>query len=186
MGADADNDLSDRMASRYDELRRLARIRLADLGPGQTLQPTSLVHEMYLRLAQRDPRFEDTAHFFFAAARAMHDIAVEHARAKASLKRGGGRPRLDLERLTIAHDSPPDELLALSWALQDLEGLDPRKHRLVMLRFFAGCNVDEAARALGVSASTVAREWRFAKAWLHERLSGGYDLPSAGTPPARV
>src|SRR5262245_62655241 len=100
----------------YEELRQLARVRLAELTPGQTLQPTVLVHEAYARLAGKDLGFDGTRHFFFAAARAMHDIVVEHARQRASLKRGGGRTRLNLEKLTIAHEAPADEIVALAEA----------------------------------------------------------------------
>ena len=157
----------------YDELRRLAHARLAELTPGQTLQPTALVHEVFLRLADRPDAFDGTRHFFFAAARAMHDILVERARQRASLKRGGGRGRLDLDHLVIAHESPDDAMIALSEALADLQRTDPRKHQLVMLRFFAGCTAEEAAAALAISDSTAAREWRFARAWLHQRLSDG-------------
>ena len=155
----------------YDELRRLARARLAELGPGQTLQPTALVHEVYVRLAGKDVPWDGTRHFFFAAARAMHDVVVEHARKKMSLKRGGDRMRLDLAKLTIAHDAPPEEIIALADAMDDFARLDPRKHQLVMLRFFGGCTAEEAAAAMDLSPSTVAREWRFARAWLHKRLS---------------
>ena len=157
----------------YGALRELARARLSRLAPGQTLQPTALVHEVYLRLAAKDADWDGTRHFFFAAARAMHDVVVEHARQKASQKRGGGRLRLDLEQLTVAHESPADEVMALADALHELEKLDPRKHRLVLLRFFAGCTNDQAASAMELSPSTAAREWRFARAWLHEHLSRG-------------
>jgi RNA polymerase sigma factor (TIGR02999 family) len=156
----------------YDELRVLARMRLAVLAPGQTLQATALVHEVYLRLIDRPAPaagWQDTRHFFFAAARAMHDILVERARQKASLKRGGGRGRIDLKALSV--DSPPDELLALAEALDELKTRDARKHELVMLRFFAGCTAGEAASAMDISASTANREWRIARAWLHQQLS---------------
>jgi RNA polymerase sigma factor (TIGR02999 family) len=156
----------------YEELRRLARARLAGLAPGQTLQPTALVHEAFVRVQGKDVPWDGTRHFFFAAARAMHDVIVEEARKRASLKRGGGRLRLDLERLTIARDSPPEETAALADALEELAKTDARKHQLVMLRFFGGCTAQEAAAAMELSLSTVAREWRFARAWLHQRLSG--------------
>ena len=156
----------------YDELRCAARAKLAALAPGQTLQPTALVHEAYLRLIDKaGPEWDGRRHFFFAAARAMHDIIVEHARTKASQRRGGGRRRLELENLVLAHESPCDEILALSEALGELERADARKHRVVLLRFFGGCNLDEAAAAMDLSPSTVEREWRFARAWLHKRLS---------------
>jgi RNA polymerase sigma factor (TIGR02999 family) len=162
----------------YEELRRLARARLAELTPGQTLQPTALVHEAYVRLAGKDVPWDGTRHFFFAAARAMHDVVVEHARQKVSLKRGGGRMRLDLAKLTIAHDAPADEIVALADAMEEFARVDPRKHQLVLLRFFGGCTAEEVATAMDLSLSTVAREWRFARAWLHKRLSNTPDPPS--------
>jgi RNA polymerase sigma factor (TIGR02999 family) len=155
----------------YEQLRQLARARLAELGPGQTLQATALVHDAYVRLTGQSANWDGARHFLFAAARAMHDIIVEHARSKASQRRGGGRRRLDLERLVIAHEAPCEEIVALSEALGELERVEPRKHRVVLLRFFGGCNVEEAASAMELSPSTVEREWRFARAWLHERLS---------------
>ena len=105
----------------YEQLRQLARARLAALGPGQTLQATSLVHDVYVRLTGKGAQWDGSRHFLFAAARAMHDIVVEHAREKASLRRGGGRRRLDLETLVIAHEAPCEEILALSEALGELE-----------------------------------------------------------------
>jgi RNA polymerase sigma factor (TIGR02999 family) len=156
----------------YAELRQLARARLAKLPKGQTLQATSLVHEVYLRLVRPDdPGWQNTAHFFFAAARAMHDVIIEHARQKASIKRGGGRERLNLEGLTIAHEAPATEIIALSEVLKLLESRDPRKHQVVMLRFFAGCSTDETATAMNLSVRTVERDWRYARAWLHQQLS---------------
>jgi RNA polymerase sigma factor (TIGR02999 family) len=155
----------------YEQLRQLARARLAELGPGQTLQATSLVHDAYVRLTGKGANWDGSRHFLFAAARAMHDIIVEHARSKASQRRGGGHRRLDLETLVVAHEAPCEEILALSEALGELARTDPRKHRVVLLRFFGGCNVEEAASALELSPSTVEREWRFARAWLHQRLS---------------
>ncbi len=155
----------------YEQLRQLARARLAELGPGQTLQATALVHDAYVRVMGKGTNWDGSRHFLFAAARAMHDIIVEHARAKASQRRGGGRRRLALETLVIAHEAPCEEILALSEALGELARTDPRKHSVVLLRFFGGCNVEEAASALELSPSTVEREWRFARAWLHKRLS---------------
>jgi RNA polymerase sigma factor (TIGR02999 family) len=165
----------------YEQLRELARARLAALGPGQTLQATSLVHDAYVRLQGKNTDWDGARHFLFAAARAMHDIIVERARAKASQRRGGGRRRLELENLVLAHESPCDEILALSEALGELARADERKHRVVLLRFFGGCNVEEAASALELSPSTVEREWRFARAWLHKRLSESSVQPDADT-----
>lgn len=155
----------------YNELRRIARARLSGLASGQTLQPTALVHEVYVRLAGKQLAWDGPRHFFFAAARAMHDVLVERARQKASLKRGGGLGRLDLDSLVIAHESPPGEILALSEAMADMKRLHPRKHQVVMLRFFAGCTCEQTAATMDLSPATVAREWRFARAWLHQRLT---------------
>jgi RNA polymerase sigma factor (TIGR02999 family) len=163
----------------YEELRRVARRQLAGLAHGNTLQPTSLVHEAYVRLIGKDLKWQGARHFFFAAARAMHDIVVEHARAKASLKRGGGRRRLDLERLVVAYETPCDEILALSDALAELEQRDPRKHQIVMLRFFGGLTSQECADAVELSTRTIEREWRYARAWLHKRLSDVDDADDA-------
>ena len=157
----------------YDELRRLAEAQLRKGPPGHTLQPTALVHEAYLRLVGGvDPGWEGRAHFFFAAARAMHDILVEHARKKLSLKRGGGRKRLDPSQVTLAVEAPAEEMLALSEALGRLEKSEPRKHQIVLLRFFAGMTNEETAEMLAVTTRTVERDWRFARAWLHQELAG--------------
>ncbi len=166
----------------YSELRRLAESRMRGLAPGQTLQPTALVNEAIVRLLGKEPEqggWENRFHFFFAASRAMHDILVESARAKASLKRGGGRSRVNLDGLTVATESDPEALLALSEVLGKLEGEDARKHQMVMLRFFAGLTVAEAAEAMGTPLRTFEREWRFVRAWLHRELSGGEEMEGA-------
>ena len=156
----------------YAELRKLAAQRLSDQrAQGQTLQATALVHEAYLRLVGKELSFDGPRHFLFAAARAMQDILVERARQKASLKGGGGRARLDLETLEIPLESPSDEIIALSEAMAQLAVAHPRRHQVVSLRFFAGCTTEQAAAAMELSPATIAREWRFARAWLHERLS---------------
>jgi RNA polymerase sigma factor (TIGR02999 family) len=165
----------------YDELRRLAAQRLNDERPGQTLQPTALVHEAYLRLVGKELKFDGPRHFLFAAARAMHDILVERARQKGSLKGGGGRRRLDLDSLVVPLDAPSTEILALAEALAELAQAHPRKHQVVSLRFFAGCTSEQAAAAMDLSPATVAREWRFARAWLHERLSDGAEPVRSAT-----
>jgi RNA polymerase sigma factor (TIGR02999 family) len=156
----------------YTELRKLAKARMARLPPGQTLQPTALVHEAYLRLiGKTDMRVDGRGHFFFAAARAMRDILVEQARSKAGPKRGGGRRRVELSD-SLALDGPPaEEIQALHEALTELETLDPLKARIVELRYFVGMDVKETADAIGVSERTVHRHWRFIKAWLRGRLS---------------
>jgi len=156
----------------YDELRRLARARLAKTPPGGTLQATDLVHEAYLRLVgNEDPGWNGRGHFFGAAATAMRNILVEQARRRASLKRGAGRRRVE-EREDCAIIGPPDEnLLALDEAVTRLEDEDPRKARVVLLHWFAGLSLEETAEALNVSLSTVKREWRFTRAWLYSQLA---------------
>src|SRR5215468_2176310 len=155
----------------YEELRRLADSQLRKSPRGHTLQPTALVHEAYLRLVGGvDPGWQGRGHFFFAAARAMQNILVEHARQKLSLKRGGGRKRLDPSQVTLAVEVPPDELLALSESLGRLEEREPRKHQIVLLRFFAGMTHEEIAEVLGVTTRTVKRDWRFARTWLLREL----------------
>ena len=155
----------------YGELRKLADSWLGRLPEGQTLQPTSLVHEAFLRLVPRTGAgWENRRHFFFAAARAMHDILVEDARRKASLKRGGDRRRVNVDNLIVAFEAPAEDLLALSEALERLKVQDARKHEIVMLRFFAGLGEAETAEILDISTRTVQREWRYIRARLHKEL----------------
>jgi RNA polymerase sigma factor (TIGR02999 family) len=157
----------------YDELRKLAQTRMAKLPPGQTLQPTALVHEAYLRLiGNKDRHLESRRHFFFAAARAMRDILVEQARRKAGPRRGGGRQRVGLKEDLVAIEPPSENVLALNEALADLEREDPLKAQIVNLRYFADMNVAETAEVLGMSERTVHRHWRFVKAWLKTRVDG--------------
>jgi RNA polymerase sigma factor (TIGR02999 family) len=156
----------------YAELRQLAQVRMAKLPPGQTLQPTALVHEAYLRLiGKSDLHLEGRRHFFFAAARAMRDILVEHARGKSRSRRGGGRRRVALDANAVAYDPLPEDVLAVHEALAELEKDDPLKAQIVNLRYFAGMTADEAAQVLGISESTLHRQWRFTSAWLKRRLS---------------
>ncbi len=158
----------------YDELRRLAARNLARERPGQTLSPTALVHEAYLRLsgdAAHD--WDSRGHFFAAAAEAMRRILVESARRKKRLKHGGGRQRVPLDPVAAPAETPSDDLLALDEALAQLAAEDPAKARLVELRFFAGLSVEEAARCLGISRATADRWWAFARAWLFEKVGGG-------------
>jgi RNA polymerase sigma factor (TIGR02999 family) len=156
----------------YAELRSLAVARMRKTPVGQTLQPTALVHEAYLRLVGTDdPGWDSRGHFFFAAARAMHDILVEQARRRASLKRGGGWNRTHADELVIAIDAPPDELLALADALEVLRHQDERGHKLVMLRFFGGLTLADAAAALGISPATAKRDWQFVRTKLHRELT---------------
>ena len=156
----------------YDELRQLARARLAKLPPGHTLQPTALVHEVYLRLFGRsDLHLEGRKQFFFAAARAMRDILVAEARRKAGPKRGGGRKRVGLTEEAAIIKPPSPNVLALHEALAELEKLHPLHAHIVELRYFAGLTSAETAEALDMSPRSLFRHWRFAKAWLKERLA---------------
>jgi RNA polymerase sigma factor (TIGR02999 family) len=169
---DGDGDAAARLLPLvYGELRKLAQARMAKLPPGQTLQPTALVHEAYLRLlGKSDLHLEGRRHFFFAAARAMRDILVEQARAKAGPKRGGDRRRVALTDADTPGDTTPDEVLALHDALTELEAKDPLKAQIVNLRYFTGMSAAEAAEVLGMSERTLHRHWRFIKAWLKSRI----------------
>jgi RNA polymerase sigma factor (TIGR02999 family) len=157
----------------YDELRRLAARRMALEQPGQTLQATALVHEAYLRLVGSGPDqpWDGRGHFFAAAAEAMRRILIDRARDRKRLKRGGTRRResLDLNSF-LDDDAPPDDLLDLDEALERLAKADPRAAELVKLRLFAGLNLEEAAKALGVVRRTAERDWSFARAWLYRQL----------------
>jgi RNA polymerase sigma factor (TIGR02999 family) len=155
----------------YEELRKLAHARMGRQKPGQTLQPTALVHEAYLRLIGKSKLpVASRKHFFFAAARAMRDILVERARSKAGPKRGGDRRRLQLSETVARTEPPSDEVLALQEALAQLEKEDPLKAEIVQLRFFTGMGMQEIAQVTGLSERTVHRHWRFSKAWLKSRM----------------
>ena len=151
----------------YDELRKLASYKMAHEKPGQTLQPTALVHEAWLRLVgERGAEFENRGHFFGAAAEAMRRILVESARRKKSLKHGGQLVRVDLDALELPMPMPDDELLALDEALNRLGSIDGRAAEMVKLCFFVGLTQEQAAQQLDVSLSTAQRLWNFARAWL--------------------
>jgi len=159
----------------YEELRKLAAHKLGQKTPGQTLQPTALVHEAYLRLVgdEHGAHWDNRGHFFAAAAEAMRRILVENARRKGRRKRGGGLTRRDLdaaEQVTVPEVR--EDLLALDEALTKLTSADPQAAQLVQLRYFAGLSIPEAARALGVSSRTADRLWAFARAWLLRELGG--------------
>jgi RNA polymerase sigma factor (TIGR02999 family) len=157
----------------YSELRRLAAALTAGLRPGQTLQPTALVHEAYLRLVRnQDPGWEGRRHFFGAAARAMREILIEQARRKGSHKHGGQGHRVELAEGVAWIEPPADDLLALDEAIQQLHAEDVHLAEIVQLRYYAGLSVEETAAVVGASESTVKRDWRFARAWLARRLSG--------------
>ena len=163
----------------YAELRRLATSLTSRLRPGQTLQPTALVHEAYLRLVRhRDPGWEGRRHFFGAAARAMREILIEQARRKDSRKRGGGARRVELSEGLALIEPPADDLLALDEAIQQLQAEKPHMAEIVLLRYYSGLSVEETADVIGRSVSTVTREWRFARAWLAGRL--GEDASPGG------
>ena len=161
----------------FRELRELAAGMLHHERQGHTLQPTALVNEAYLRLVgDGDVTWENRAHFFGAAARAIRRILTDHARAKGRIKRGGGDKPLPLCDDAVA--APADEtldLVAVDSALEKLAALDPQKAKVVELRFFAGLTGDQVGLALGISPSSVAREWQFARAWLHREISQGLD-----------
>jgi RNA polymerase sigma factor (TIGR02999 family) len=163
----------------YDELRRLAARKLAQEKAGQTLQATALVHEAYVRLmggaetaVGGGQRWDSRGHFFAAAAEAMRRLLIDRARKKRSVKRGGGRKRLDIDAVDLATKATPDQLLALDDALAKLARQDPTAARLVGLRYFAGLTVEEAGKALGMSTATAYRHWKYARAWLHGELLG--------------
>lgn len=156
----------------YDELRRLAAGYLRDERAAETLQPTALVNEAYLRLvAQEMPDWESRSHFFGVAAHLMRQILVDHARKHRSQKRGGGAAPLPLEHAIGFASDKSDEILALEDALKDLAAVDERKCRIIELRFFGGLSVEETAQALKLSVGTIGREQRLAEAWLHRHLS---------------
>ena len=156
----------------YDELRRLAAQRLAREAPGQTLQPTALVHEAYLRLvgAGRGQHWAGRGHFFAAAAEAMRRILVESARRKRTFKRGGALERRALDAAELLAPEPREDLLALDEALTALSTSDPTAAELVQLRYFGGLEVADAAQVLGLSQRAAERLWTYTRAWLLERV----------------
>jgi RNA polymerase sigma factor (TIGR02999 family) len=157
----------------YAELRRIAAGAMAAERRDHTLEPTALVNETYLKLVrQADVPWQNRAHFFGVAARLMRQILVDHARAHGAQKRGAGKPRLTLDSvLAAAAGGNEVELLALDDALTELSRIDEEQGRIVELRFFAGLSVPETAEALGISSSTVKRDWAVARAWLFRRLA---------------
>ena len=157
----------------YDQLRALARSMMAKLPPGQTLETTALVHEAYVKVVSgKECSWENRRHFFATAAQAMRFILVDQARRKSSEKHGGKFDRQSLEGVSLQTNLPHEDMLALNEALERLEKEDERKARIVMLRYFAGLSESETAETLGVSRATVARDWRYIRAWLHGQLSG--------------
>jgi RNA polymerase sigma factor (TIGR02999 family) len=158
----------------YDELRKLAAEKMAREKPGQTLQATALVHEAYLRLvaAERAQHFNSRGHFFAACAEAMRRILVETARHKKRIKHGGDMERVEIEMANLPTRLSSDELIALDEALDKLKQQDPVKAQLVTLRYFAGLSVEQASEVLNISRVTAHRYWTYARAWLHQQISG--------------
>ena len=158
----------------YAELRRIARRQIGREREGHTLQATALVNEAYLRLAGGEGlAVQDRAHFYAVCAQVMRHVLVDHARAHARDKRGGGAVHVPLDEAAFAAGQGGDELVALDEALRGLEEVDPQKARVVSLRYFAGLSIEETAEVLGISPTTVRREWRRAKAWLYRAIAGG-------------
>ncbi|MCA9298039.1 MAG: hypothetical protein KDA28_03175 [Phycisphaerales bacterium] len=155
----------------YQELRRLAQHARRNAPSGETLRATALVHEAFLRIADRGlDGWQARAHYFFVAARAMRDILVENARAKAAHKRGGDVEHVDGLEVEIVGEVPSGKILALSAALDRLEESDPEGHRIAMLRYYAGLSVAEIAGLMDVSVSTIERKWRFLRVWFGQQL----------------
>jgi len=171
---EGDNTALDKlMPLAYQELRRLAHRYVRREGPGQTLETTSLVHEAYLRLAERDQvKWENRAHFFAVCCQVMRTLLVDRARARRTAKRGGGSMnQVDADKIAAVGQGRDEQILALDEALNRLAALDPRKGRIVEMRYFGGMSVEETSDVLGVSAITVKREWLKARAWLNRELT---------------
>jgi len=155
----------------YEELRQLARAKMANELPNHTLQATALVHEAYLRLVgDEDPAWANRAHFFGAAAEAMRRILIDHARRRLAQRHGGGKERVPLDEISIAAPGTDDELLAVHDALEKLAAHDAEKAELVKLKYFAGLTTEEAANVLGLSEPTAKRHWAYARAWLFREI----------------
>jgi RNA polymerase sigma factor (TIGR02999 family) len=159
----------------YDELRKLAAQRLAREAPGQTLQATALVHEAYLRLVnvEQVQDWNSRGHFFAAAAEAMRRILVENGRRKKRSRHGGDRERVDVELASLPTRMSSDEILALDEALEKLKQQDPVKAQLVTIRYFGGMTIEQASEVLNISRVTAHRYWTYARAWLHQQITGG-------------
>jgi RNA polymerase sigma factor (TIGR02999 family) len=158
----------------YPELRRIAAQYLRRERQGHTLQPTALVNEAFLRLAQRpDKQWNDRTHFFAVAARIVRNVLVDHARAREASKRGSGAFTVVLTDAVAQMPAPEVNLLDLDTALKELEQLDPQHSRIVELRYFAGLSIEETAAVVGVSESSVKRDWVLAKTWIRRRMEGG-------------
>lgn len=156
----------------YEELRKLAAVRLRQEKPGQTLQATALVHDAYIRLVdvEKAQHWNSRGHFFAAAAEAMRRILVENARSKHELKHGGGLHRVDLDHAIPVTNASSEQLIALDEALGQLDRDDPAAAEIFKLRYFAGLSVEQAAESLGISRATAYRHWTFARAWMQSQL----------------
>jgi RNA polymerase sigma factor (TIGR02999 family) len=169
--AQAAGHAPDLSAQVHEQLRQIANVQMAAQKPGHTLQATALVHEAYLKLRQHPSLFAaDPGHFYRAAAEAMRQILIDHARARMSQKRGGGNRRVVADVAELASEQDPGEIMALEEAICRFEQLEPRAAEIVKLRFFAGLTVEETAQVTGLSVRTVNREWKFARAWLYKAL----------------
>jgi RNA polymerase sigma factor (TIGR02999 family) len=156
----------------YPELRRLAKRHMNRENPGHTLQTSALINEAYLKLVdQQNVEWQNRAHFFAVAAQLMRHILVDHARTRNYAKRGGGAPKVPLDEAAALTEQRAAELIALDDALRDLATLDERRSQIIELRFFGGLSLDETAEVINISPSTVQREWRAAKAWLHHTMT---------------
>ncbi len=161
----------------YDELRHLAAKKMAQEKPGQTLQPTTLVHEAYIRLVGSDDRnWNSRTHFFYAAAEAMRRILVDNARHKQSLKQGGDRQKVEINDAQLISDQPAEDLIALDEALEKLAKQDKVKADLVKLRFFSGLTSEQAAEILNISHNTADKYWTYARAWLRAEITKNGEL----------
>ena len=181
-----DRDAADRLFPMvYDELRRIAERYFRAEGPGHTLQPTALVHDLYIKLTRQDTQFRDRRHFYAVAARQMRHLLIDHARAANAAKRGGALARVELLQDPAGPAGAGFEALALHEALEALEKLDARVAAAVELRYFAGLTEKEAAEALDVSVATFKRDWVFAQAWLRARLRPDLDSTGSEQRPSR-
>lgn len=155
----------------YEELRRLAAARMAHEAAGQTLQPTALVHEAWLRLVSDQERsWHNRAHFFAAAAEAMRRILIENARRKSRIKRGGGLARIDIDTVELAEITPDEKMLLIDDAIQELQAENPERAKVVVMKFFGGLTNQEVAASMGVTERTVERHWAYAKAWIFQNI----------------
>ena len=174
LGAWSDGDrqaLNDLMPLVYAELHRIARRAWSGQRPGDTLQPTILIHEAYIKLIEQEkPAFQDRSHFFAVAATAMRHILVNHAKANLAAKRGGGGLNLSLDDAEPMIQREAAEVIALHEALEALHAIDPRKSRIVELRYFGGLSIEDTAKVLGISTITVNRDWRLSRAWLSREM----------------